>query len=241
MNDNGIKDTLLEVRSLSSGYGKIQILFDISLTINPRETVALIGHNGAGKTTTLKTIFGLLKAFGGKVSYKGQDITNTPPEMNTQRNIRLIPQEEYIFDRLTVKENLEMCTFTMSDTSQIDTRYEAVFELFPVLKGRMNQMAGSLSGGEQRMLSIGTALLVQPELILLDEPSAGLSPLLVEQVMATIADLNFRYGMAIFLVEQNVKQAFMLSNRAYVMKTGRVILEESGKKLLERGQWWDLF
>ncbi len=231
---------LLEIRNLDAGYGKTQIIYDISLTLKEGEILSFIGHNGAGKSTTLKAIFGLLRPYRGRVVYKGKDITGLPARTRIERGIRFIPQEHFIFDDLTVQENLDISILTLKNKSGISQRFTSVYALFPVLQQRLKQRAGTLSGGERRMLSLGTALLVQPELLILDEPSLGLSPVMVQHVMETIKRLN-TLGMTILLVEQNVKQALKVSNRVHVMKTGHIILEEAAVTLLSRGEWWDLF
>jgi branched-chain amino acid transport system ATP-binding protein len=232
---------LLQIDNLSGGYGKTEIISDVSLTIEAGEIVGLIGHNGAGKTTTLKTIFGLLPPHRGRIRYAGQDIANTPPELNVRRGLSLVPQERNIFANLTVQENLDLSLHHMGDRRAAGSRRESVYELFPVLAGRLRQRAGTLSGGQRQMLSLGMALLSQPKLLMLDEPSSGLAPALVASLMGTIERINRELGTAVLLVEQNVKQTFKISSRVYVMKTGRVVLEESGRELLERGGWWDLF
>lgn len=233
--------TILEVNNLDGGYGKTQIIYNVSLAINKGEVVSLIGHNGAGKSTTLKIIFGLLKPYRGKVTYAGQDITGQSPARNVKNGICFIPQERFIFDNLTVRENLDMSSYAIEDKSEIASGLETIYELFPILRQRLEQKAGTLSGGERRMLSLGMALSIQPQLLILDEPSLGLAPTLVSHVVSAITKVNRSLGVTVFLVEQNVKQAFKISNRVYVMKTGHIILEETGQKLLERSEWWDLF
>jgi branched-chain amino acid transport system ATP-binding protein len=232
---------LLEVKNLEAGYGKKQILYDISLSVQEGEIVGLIGHNGAGKSTTLKSIFGLLPPFRGQVVYEGQDFTLQPPAARLDAGIYHIPQEDFIFSDLTVKENLEMSFFTMRERSNFEPRLSEVYTFFPVLTYRRNQMAGTLSGGERRMLGIGMGLLRRPKLVLVDEPSSGLAPVTFQNVARIIREINTGLGTAVLLVEQNVKAAFKLSQRVYVMKAGRMILEETGAKLLERKDWWDLF
>jgi len=232
---------LLELKNLEAGYGKKQVLHDISLSINEDEIVALIGHNGAGKSTTLKVTFGLLMPYRGHVMYEGQDMTFDSPRTKLEKGIYHIPQEHFLFDELAVRDNLELSFFTMKDQSKFGSRLETVYELFPVLKTRKDQLAGTLSGGERRMLGIGMGLLREPKLLLLDEPSSGLSPIAFQNVMQIIREINNHQGTAVFLVEQNVKAAFKISQRVYVMKAGTVILEDTGQKLLERNEWWDLF
>jgi branched-chain amino acid transport system ATP-binding protein len=232
---------LLEVKNLEAGYGKKQILYNISLSVQEGEIVGLIGHNGAGKSTTLKSIFGLVPPFRGQVVYEGQDITLQPPAVRLDAGIYHIPQEDFIFSDLTVKENLEMSFFTMRERSNFESRLSEVYTFFPVLTNRRNQLAGTLSGGERRMLGIGMGLLRRPKLVLVDEPSSGLAPVTFQNVAKIIQEINTGLGTAVVLVEQNVKVAFKLSQRVYVMKAGRMILEETGAKLLERKDWWDLF
>ena len=232
---------LLEVKNLEAGYGKKQILYDIALSVQEGEIVGLIGHNGAGKSTTLKSIFGLLPPLRGQVAYEGEDITFQPPAVRLDAGIYHIPQEDFIFSDLTVKENLEMSFFTMRERSNFESRLGEVYRFFPVLTNRRNQLAGTLSGGERRMLGIGMGLLRRPKLVLVDEPSSGLAPVTFQNVARIIQKINTSLGTAVLLVEQNVKAAFKLGRRVYVMKAGRMILEETGVKLLERKEWWDLF
>ena len=232
---------LLEVKNLVAGYGKIQILYDINLSINEGEIVGLIGHNGAGKSTTLRSIFGLLPPQGGQVIYMNHDITFASPAARLDLGIYHIPQENFIFNDLTVFDNLEMSVFAMKDRSPFESRLDEVYKLFPVLKSRHSQLAGSLSGGERRLLGIGMGLIRKPKLLMLDEPSSGLSPVAFKKVVNVIQEINSKFGTAVILVEQNVKVAFKLCQRVYVMKAGRMILEETGANLLDRGEWWDLF
>ncbi len=231
----------LEVNGLTTGYRRKQVVFGVSLKVEPGEVVAVIGHNGAGKTTSLKAMFGLLPVWSGTVSFEGQVITNSPPNLNVRRGIAFIPQERAVFPDLTVAENLDLGGITVPDAATRRRRLVEVFELFPVLQERRRQRAGTLSGGEQRMLSLGIALMVRPRLLLVDEPSLGLAPALVQRIMGTIRQICRDQGTSVLLVEQNVRQALQVADRVYVMRTGRVILEESGAALLARGQWWDLF
>ena len=164
---------LLEVKNLEAGYGKKQVLHDVSLCINEGEIVSLIGHNGAGKSTTLQTTFGLLKPFGGQVIYKGKDISLEPPKTKLEAGIYHIPQEKFLFEDLAVKDNLELSSFTMKDQSNIPNKLQEIYGLFPVLNSRQNQLAGTLSGGERRLLGIAMGLLREPQLLMLDEPSSG--------------------------------------------------------------------
>jgi len=232
---------LLAVRNLEAGYGKKQILYGLTLSILPGEIVGLIGHNGAGKSTTLQSIFGLITPHQGRVIYMDRDLTFASPASKLDAGIYHLPQENFIFSDLTVTDNLEMSFFTMKDQATFESRRGEVFQFFPVLRDRKNQLAGTLSGGERRMLGIGMGLLRKPKLFLLDEPSSGLSPVAFQNVAKIIQEINSSLQTAVLLVEQNVKAAFKLSKRVYVMKAGRIILEETGAELLKRNEWWDLF
>lgn len=232
---------LLTVSNLEAGYGKKQILYGLTLSILPGEIVGLIGHNGAGKSTALQSIFGLITPHQGQIIYMDRDLTFASPASKLDAGIYHLPQENFIFSDLTVTDNLEMSFFTMKDQAAFESRREEVYQFFPVLRDRKNQLAGTLSGGERRMLGIGMGLLRKPKLILLDEPSSGLSPVAFQNVAKIIQEINSSLQTAVLLVEQNVKAAFKLSKRVYVMKAGRIILEETGAELLKRSEWWDLF
>lgn len=232
---------LLEVRDLESGYGKKKVLYDVSLSVNQGEIVSLIGHNGAGKSTALKSVFGLIAPYKGIVSYMGEDITFESPLAKLGRGIYHVPQEHFLFENMTVRDNLELSFFTIKDQSVFESRVKEIYEFFPALKSRENQPAGTLSGGERRMLGIGMGLLRHPKLLMIDEPSSGLSPVVFQNVVRIIREINHTAKTSVLLVEQNVKAAFKLSKRVYVMKAGHIILEETGENLLERKTWWDLF
>jgi len=232
---------ILEVKHLEGGYGKKQILYDISLCIKEGEIVGLIGHNGAGKSTALRCIFGLLIPTKGQVIYMSRDTTSEPPIAKLDRGIYHIPQERFLFNDLSVKDNLEMSFFTTKEAMNFDEKLGEVYDLFPILGKRSSQLAGTLSGGERRMLGIAMGLLRNPRLLMLDEPSSGLSPVVFQSALKIIQKINRSRRTAIFIVEQNVKAAFKISQRIYVMKAGRIILEETGERLLARGEWWDLF
>lgn len=231
----------LQVSNLAAGYGRKQVVFDLSLKVAPGEIVALIGHNGAGKTTALKAIFGLLPAWSGAVYFEGAAITNSSPAANVRRGIAFIPQERAVFPNLTVAENLDLGAITVADPDTRRRRLAEVFELFPVLWERRRQRAGTLSGGEQRMVSLGIALMIRPRLLLIDEPSLGLAPVLVQRILDMVRQVCQEQQTSVLVVEQNVPQALRVADRAYVMRAGKVILEESAASLLARGQWWDLF
>lgn len=235
---NGLR---LQVSGLTAGYGRKQVVFDLSLKVGPGEIVALIGHNGAGKTTALKAIFGLLPAWSGAVYFEGEVITNSSPAANVRRGIAFIPQERAVFPELTVAENLDLGAVTVADPDIRRRRLDEVFELFPVLWERRRQRAGTLSGGEQRMVSLGIGLMIRPRLLLIDEPSLGLAPVLVQRILDTVRKICREQQTSILVVEQNVRQVLRLADRAYVMRAGKVILADSAASLLARGQWWDLF
>ena len=226
---------LLEVKNLNVYYGAIHALQGISFNVEEGEIVTLIGANGAGKSTTLKTVSGLLRPRSGSVVLRGENLTNTPAQEIVRRGVIHVPEGRKIFAPLTVEENLEMGAFTRSDPSEIKASMERVFKSFPRLKERLNQYGGTLSGGEQQMLAIGRGLMAQPKLLLLDEPSMGLAPILVEEIFSIIKEINAQ-GVAILLVEQNALMALSVANRGYVLETGRIVLEGSGQDLLHNPQ-----
>ena len=221
---------MLEFKNVFTYYGKIQALHDVSLHINEGEIVTLIGANGAGKTTLLMTLCGDPKPQSGQVLFEGQDITQWHTARIMRGDIAIVPEGRRIFSRLTVEENLSMGAFFVDKAEQAELLAE-VYELFPRLKERLTQRAGTMSGGEQQMLAIGRALMSKPRLLLLDEPSLGLAPIIIQQIFEIIERLRER-GMTIFLVEQNANQALKLADRGYVLETGRVVLEGSGQQLL---------
>ena len=221
---------MLEFKNVSTYYGKIQALHDVSLHINQGEIVTLIGANGAGKTTLLMTLCGDPKPQSGQVLFEGQDITQWHTAKIMRGDIAIVPEGRRIFSRLTVEENLYMGAFFV-DKAEQESLLAEVYELFPRLKERVHQRAGTMSGGEQQMLAIGRALMSKPRLLLLDEPSLGLAPIIIQQIFEIIERLRDR-GMTIFLVEQNANQALKLADRGYVLETGRVVLEGSGAELL---------
>ncbi len=221
---------MLEFKNVSTYYGKIQALHDVSLHINQGEIVTLIGANGAGKTTLLMTLCGDPKPKEGQVIFEGQDLTAWHTSRIMRGDIAIVPEGRRIFSRLTVEENLHMGAFFVEKSEQ-GTLLEEVYTLFPRLRERMHQRAGTMSGGEQQMLAIGRALMSKPRLLLLDEPSLGLAPIIIQQIFEIIEQLRQR-GMTIFLVEQNANQALKLADRGYVLETGRVVLEGKGSELL---------
>ena len=215
---------MLEVKNLSVSYGAIEAVKDISFTVNDGEIVSLIGANGAGKTTTLHTITGLVPAKSGSVMYNGVDLLKTHNNKIVTLGMAHIPEGRHVFTRMSVEENLEMGAFSLKDQSDLKKDLDMVYGLFPRLKERRNQKAGTLSGGEQQMLAMGRALMSHPKTILMDEPSMGLSPKLVKEIFSIIRKLH-EQGITILLVEQNAKMALSIADRAYVLETGRITME----------------
>jgi branched-chain amino acid transport system ATP-binding protein len=222
---------VLALEALEVYYGEIHALKGVSLEVREREIVALLGNNGAGKTTTLKTISGLLVPRQGRVSFEGQPLTGVAPHAIVARGIAHVPEGRRIFNRLTVRENLTMGAYLRHDGG-VAADLDRVFTLFPRLHERITQVAGTLSGGEQQMLAIGRALMARPKVLLLDEPSMGLAPVLVEQIFETVAQVN-RQGTTILLVEQNASMALSIAHRGYVLETGRVVLSDTATALAE--------
>ncbi|WAT05410.1 high-affinity branched-chain amino acid ABC transporter ATP-binding protein LivF [Rouxiella badensis] len=221
---------MLSFNQVSTHYGKIQALHQVSLHISAGEIVTLIGANGAGKTTLLGSLCGEPRASQGSIVFEGQDITQWPTARIMRGDIAIVPEGRRVFSRMTVEENLAMGGF-FAARDQYQQRLERVFTLFPRLKERRAQRSGTLSGGEQQMLAIGRALMSQPRLLLLDEPSLGLAPIIIQQIFDTIQQLR-EEGMTIFLVEQNANQALKLADRGYVLENGHVVLEDTGRGLL---------
>ena len=221
---------ILKVDNINVFYGKIHALKDVSLEVNEGEIVALIGANGAGKSTTLKTVSGLLRTTTGGISFDGGDISKTPAHKLVKSGLAHVPEGRHIFQQLTVMSNLELGAFTRGKADPADI--ENVFTHFPRLQERKNQIAGTLSGGEQQMLAIGRAMMSRPKLLMLDEPSMGLAPILVDQIFEIIAELH-KAGTTILLVEQNANKALEIADRAYVMESGRITLTGTGRELAE--------
>jgi branched-chain amino acid transport system ATP-binding protein len=226
---------LLELKNVHSYYGNIHALKGISLTVDKGEIVTLIGSNGAGKSTTLRTISGIVKPRMGEVRLAGERIDELPAHKVVERGVLQSPEGRRIFPRLTVRENLEMGAFSRTDQPGIAEDMERVFGLFPRLRERSSQKGGTLSGGEQQMLAIGRALMGRPQVLLLDEPSMGLAPVLVEQIFDTIAEVN-RQGTTILLVEQNAAMALSIAHRGYVLETGRIVLSGTAADLGENAE-----
>ena len=222
---------MLSIEQISSGYGRILAIHDVTIRVENGEVVVLIGANGAGKSTLLKTISGALKPSQGDIIFKGHKIDGKKPHAIVKMGIVQIPEGRGILSRMTVRENLEMGAYLRSDKTGIDKDLERVFEKLPRLKERLNQNAGTLSGGEQQMLAIGRGLMAKPSLFLMDEPSLGLAPVLVEFIFETIHALREKDGYTILLVEQNANQALDVADRGYVLETGRIVLEGESKAL----------
>ncbi|MCJ7700748.1 MAG: ABC transporter ATP-binding protein [Anaerolineales bacterium] len=221
---------MLEVNEINTYYGNIHALRGISITVEEGEIVTLIGANGAGKTTILRTISGLLKPRSGSVYLEGEDLSKYKAHEIVYKGVAMVPEGRGIFARLTVSENLDMGAFSRKDKTGIQADLDKVFELFPRLKERINQVSGTLSGGEQQMLATGRAMMANPRLLLLDEPSMGLAPVLVESVFDAIKQIN-KEGTTILLVEQNATMALAIANRGYVLQTGEIVLQDTAKNL----------
>ena len=222
---------LLEVKDIQVYYGAIHAIKGVSFEVNEGEIVTLIGANGAGKTTTLDTIAGLLRSRGGDIVFQGESIAHKAPHLIVKDGLALVPEGRRVFAQMTVEENLEMGAFTRAN-STVEPGLEKVYELFPRLKERRRQVAGTLSGGEQQMLAVGRALMSRPDLVMLDEPSLGLAPLLVREIFDIILKLNAE-GKTVLLVEQNALAALSIAHYAYVLEVGRVVAEAPGQELLK--------
>jgi len=220
----------LALNNVHTYYGNIHALQGISLEVNTGEIVTLIGANGAGKSTTLRTISGLLTPREGEVTLNGQRLNGVPAHLIVERGVCHVPEGRRIFSRMTVRENLEMGAFSRKDKQAIDGDMERIFTLFPRLHERLNQKGGTLSGGEQQMLAIGRALMARPSILLLDEPSMGLAPILVETIFQTVVDIN-KQGVTVLLVEQNAVMALQIAHRGYVLETGNIVLADSAESL----------
>ena len=226
---------MLQIKNLSVSYGAIEAVKNISLTVNDGEIVSLIGANGAGKTTTLHTITGLTPAVSGEVLFNGVDLLKTSNNTIVTLGMAHSPEGRHVFTRMSVQENLEMGVFSLKDRSHMADDLAMVFDMFPRLKERRNQKAGTLSGGEQQMLAMGRALMSHPNTILMDEPSMGLSPKLVKEIFAIIRKLHDQ-GITVLLVEQNANMALSIADRAYVLETGRITMEGDAKELMDNEQ-----
>ncbi len=234
-------EDILVLSGLQAGYGKKHVVFDVDLHLRAGEIVTIIGHNGAGKTTTLKTVFGMLPAIGGTVTYEGQDVTHSSCRRNVLRGMSYIPAERFVFSDLTVLDNLRLGALHEKSADVRDYRRAKVHAMFPLLQERAAQRAGTMSGGQQRMLSLGLAMMSSPKLLLLDEPSLGLAPALVAEIFDGVRRLAQEEGLSVLLLEHNVGQALRIADRAYVMRAGRIILEETADQMRQRQDYWDLY
>jgi branched-chain amino acid transport system ATP-binding protein len=223
---------LLRVHELAVAYGHIEAVKGVSFHLNAGEITALVGANGAGKSTTLLALSGLLRAKSGSVVFEDDDITRLPPHEIVRRGVVQVAEGRAILTTLTVRENLALGAYTRQDKAAVADSLDQVFTLFPRLKDRAEQYAGNLSGGEQQMLAIGRALMAKPRLLLLDEPSMGLAPILVQEIFRTLVEINRSSGLTILLVEQNVRQALKIARHGYVIETGKIVLADSGENLL---------
>jgi ABC-type branched-subunit amino acid transport system ATPase component len=229
---------ILEAKNLISGYGETDILHDVSMKLEEKEIVSIIGPNGAGKSTLLKTIFGILRPRQGVVELHDEEITGLSPDKIVRKGMSYVPQVDNVFPSLTIQENLEMGAFVRTDDYR--DRLQEMYDLFPLLKDRRNQKVGSLSGGQRQMVAMGRALMLDPKVLLLDEPSASLAPMLVEMIFEKIVDIN-RTGVALVVVEQNARETLKISDRGYVLATGRKVFEDTGKAILENEEVGKLY
>ncbi len=230
--------SLLHAEGIYGGYGGVDILSGVSVRIEPGEIVSIVGPNGAGKSTVMKAVFGLIRVRRGKVLFQDKDITHLRPDLIVRQGMCYVPQEYNVFPSLTVHENLEMGAFVRSD--DYSAALDRVYELFPPLKEKRKQPAGNLSGGQRQMVAIGRALMLEPSLLLLDEPSAGLSPLFIEHIFERIKEIN-NLGVGILMVEQNAKQALALSHRGYVLVMGTNRYEDTGQNLIDNQEVAEMF
>ncbi len=233
--------SLVRMTDVCAGYGRKRVVFDLDMRVDEGEIVAIVGHNGAGKTTTLHTLFGMQGAQGGTITYAGENVARSTPRRNVRRGMSLIPAERFVFADLTVRENLQLGALHQKSAVARKKRWDRVHELFPILGERETQIAGTMSGGQQRMLSLGLALMSEPKLLLLDEPSLGLAPTIVIEIFRAIRKLADEDGLSVLLLEQNIGQALRIADRFYVMRSGRVILEETAAQMGAREDYWDLF
>ena len=222
---------MLETQNLSSAYGMVQILYDVNFKVEEKEIVSIIGPNGAGKTTLVKTIMGLVPAKNGAILFKGENIAKLKPYDIVKKGITMIPEGREIFPRMTVEENMRLGAYTIKDKEKIRETMEKVFQIFPVLKKKEKSLAQTLSGGEQQMLVICRSLMCNPQMLILDEPSLGLAPIIVEKVLDTIRTINDE-GVTILLVEQNIQDSLEIADRGYVLEEGRIVLEGKSRELL---------
>lgn len=236
-----MSEPILEVKGLVAGYGKKRAVHGVDLTLNKGETLLVLGHNGAGKTTLMQSIFGLNPPMAGQVSYEGRDVTARNPALNVADGLAFVPQGHAIFSSLTVRDNLELGAFVETDRARIQKHLDDVFSMFPILKEREKQIAGTFSGGQKQMLAIGMALMHGPRVLILDEPSIGLAPNLVDRVMKSVEEIKRRFDASIIIVEQNVKYSLPVADRVVVLKTGGVVYEGAPEPLMDHQKLIELF
>ena len=224
---------MLKVNDIDVAYGDVQVLKNVSLDVREKELVAVIGANGAGKTTLMRTISGLLKPKQGTIEFQGTRISDLEPHKITEQGVVQVPEGRLLFPMMTVRENLEMGAFTLKDKNEINERMKTVYDLFPRLKEREKQAAGTMSGGEQQMVAVGRALMSSPKFMMFDEPSLGLAPKLVLQIFDLVVKINKELGITVLLVEQNVQHSCQISDRAFVIENGEVVLSGTGAEMLE--------
>lgn len=234
-------EELLALSDVQAGYGRKHVVFDVNLHLRRGEIVTVVGHNGAGKTTTLKTVFGMLRPLGGSIVYDGIDVARSTCRRNVLRGMSYIPAERFVFGDLSVIDNLRLGAMHEKNSAAREERRQLVYTMFPILAERSEQKARTMSGGQQRMLSLGLAMMSRPKLLLMDEPSLGLAPALVVEIFDGVRRLADEEGLSVLLLEQNVGQALRIADRAYVMRSGRIILEESAEQMRQRSDYWDLF
>jgi branched-chain amino acid transport system ATP-binding protein len=225
---------MLEIRDLEAGYGQIQVLWNVNISVGEGEIVAMVGSNGAGKTTLLKTIAGLIRPRGGEITLNGEPVTRLTPDVRVKLGISLVPEGRQLFSGMTVEQNLMMGAYSRDNPkNEIARDLDRVFDLFPALRERSTQLAGTLSGGEQQMCAIGRALMADPKVLLIDELSLGLAPVIVDKLVLTLREINTRQGLTVFLVEQDVEAALRLASRGYVLETGSITMHGDSKDLLD--------
>jgi branched-chain amino acid transport system ATP-binding protein len=232
---------VLVIEKLRTGYGRKQVVFDVDIHVNEGEVVGVLGHNGSGKSTTIKAVLGILPAQAGRITFQGRDVTRAGSRQNVKSGMAMIPSERFVFQDLSVLDNLLLGGANEPDGDKRAKRIELVYGLLPILKERSDQLAGTMSGGQQRMVSLGLALMSSPKLLMLDEPSLGLAPAVVEQIFSRVRQLADSEGLSVLLLEQNVGQALRIVDRVYVMRSGRVLLEETVEQMRARDSYWDLF